>query len=226
MTLMVQATSSECRRPSSDDKILLSKIGLSKGDWYRVLNYDKTKDEEFLVENEKTDFSDSGYEDDDQDNESKDKDKFEPMNRREKRQTKSALKKLSRFAKHVIQSKPKRFNITGPTNDSLISRQYFVGRHHSECVACKLDCMGYGPVFKFCKKRYYFYGCQMKAPCFSVQDGRSAIEIGLGICMKRNGCVLRDTEIPSKRGKLILKTIIDQVIEYTSDLNEDDSLNI
>ncbi|KAG2378173.1 hypothetical protein C9374_008316 [Naegleria lovaniensis] len=255
--MVVHATSSECRKPSSNDYLGRFNKGYSV-----VLNSEDSNpldvDEQYMMQKDILKAASARVEADrrkrheerqeeetireyHQDYERSDRnpsmnneerqvkhefnheqDHFKSNNRRRaKRQTTSATKKLSPFAKEVIRSKPKRFNVTGPTNLSLIHRQFFVGKRLSECVACKLDCMDLGSVFKRCKKRFYYYGCQMKAPCFTVEDGRSVIETALGICMKRNGCVLRETDIPARRGKKILNAMIDQVIENSSTINDD-----
>ena len=61
------------------------------------------------------------------------------------------------------------------------------------CVACRVDCMknysGLGTIFDGCTTQYYYYGCQLVAPCLKTATAdEDEIEGMVGICAYRNGC--------------------------------------
>ncbi|KAF0978938.1 hypothetical protein FDP41_002008 [Naegleria fowleri] len=136
-----------------------------------------------------------------------------------KGETRSARSSLSREANRNVHSNPNHFHVTGPTDRALVDRQFFTGHRSTECVACQLDCLTAGSVFASCEKRFYYYGCQQKAPCYNVRSGRTIVETAIGICIDKNGCVLKPTGLDPKNGKLILDTIVHRATSDVSVIN-------
>ncbi|KAG2373668.1 hypothetical protein C9374_011957 [Naegleria lovaniensis] len=135
-------------------------------------------------------------------------------------ETAAVRSSLSKQANDYISlSANKSCSSTGPTNLKLVNRQGFKGKDKTSCVACRLDCLGTGSVFSKCKSRYFYYGCRKKNPCYDpLTATRTVIETAIGICIDKNGCILKPTGI--KKGKALLNKVIKK-IRKAADLDED-----
>ncbi|KAG2382450.1 hypothetical protein C9374_005030 [Naegleria lovaniensis] len=188
----VHATTSECRHPE-DENIRIKKPPV-------VLHYDNTE-EESLISAETT-------------SENTLRTFGTPRVPVDTSRIETALVRgfLSQQANEYIFLNPYRYSVTGPTNLNLIDRQAFKGRDSTPCVACRLDCLGSGSIFSKCRNRYYYYGCRKKAPCFNpLTAKRTIIETGIGICIDKNGCVLKATGIKPGQGRFLLNKVIKTV---------------
>ena len=59
-----------------------------------------------------------------------------------------------------------------------------------------MDCMKkvhpeIGSFFESCRDQFYYYGCQKKQPCYEAVDGDFVLEMAIGICLEKNGCIMR-----------------------------------
>ncbi|EFC48723.1 hypothetical protein NAEGRDRAFT_63246 [Naegleria gruberi] len=113
--------------------------------------------------------------------------------RKSKKAKKSILKKFGkrlgkRLANRLVSSMNKLLKKTKKTSTSSTSSST-----SSKCVACRVDCMkeysGIGALYTGCTSQYYYYGCQLVAPCLKTSTADDdEIEGMVGICAYRNGC--------------------------------------
>jgi len=103
---------------------------------------------------------------------------------------------ISPKAISIVKSAEKKYdNKTGPTNTKKNTRGGYQVQK-KQCVACRVDCLrnvkNYDrPIFSVCKKRYFYYGCQAAAPCYTTKGASiTLLDSMVGICITRNGCVL------------------------------------
>ena len=103
---------------------------------------------------------------------------------------------ISTTAKSNVDANPDYYKITGPLNKQVGDRVPFKGIQSQKCVACVLDCMSnfphQGQVFSSCDQRFYYYGCNLVDVCWGSNAPASTIQVGIGLCIQKNGCVLRD----------------------------------
>ncbi|EFC43603.1 predicted protein [Naegleria gruberi] len=104
---------------------------------------------------------------------------------------------ISPEAKYYIDKQPTTFHITGPLDLKLSKRsETFRGSDKIKCVACRMDCMKkvhpeIGSFFESCRDQFYYYGCQKKQPCYEAVDGDFVLEMAIGICLEKNGCIMK-----------------------------------